>query len=132
MHVKIEPTGCKLRKGRIKVRADFYLDPTDARYNERHIQVPAEQKWIDVPFLCHLFYVDDDATDKDILDQAEMYAKRAYAQWEKSKPIEMPSNMMVKPLELTPERLAKCKAKLAHLQETAPERTDIKIIMEKL
>lgn len=37
---RIEPTGISVRKGRVQLRFCFYLNPTDARYEEHHIQVP--------------------------------------------------------------------------------------------
>ena len=43
-YYKLEPSGCTLRRGYIKVRFDFYLNPEDARYNERLITVPVFPK----------------------------------------------------------------------------------------
>lgn len=40
MIARLEPTGISVRKGKVQLRLSFYLDPTDARYEEHHIQVP--------------------------------------------------------------------------------------------
>lgn len=37
---KIETTGISVRKGKVQLRLCFYLNPTDVRYDEHHIQVP--------------------------------------------------------------------------------------------
>ena len=36
-YIKIEPTGCGIFKGWIKVKLCFYLEPTDPRYSEYYI-----------------------------------------------------------------------------------------------
>lgn len=119
MYVKINPTGCKIRRNRIKVRADFYLDPTDSRYDEHYVQVPKDENdykdwvknlptdingrpivpdpsdwfggypglriWVNNPFLCHFFYIDDYDTQADIVDKATVYMEEAYDQWKEGK-----------------------------------------------
>lgn len=59
-YAKIERSGCEVRKGNVRVRLDFYLEPGDPRFNERH----------DTPFHSHFVYLPPDATDEDI--QAQM------------------------------------------------------------
>lgn len=35
--VAVNKSGCEVRKGNVKVRLDFFLDPTDPRYDERYL-----------------------------------------------------------------------------------------------
>jgi len=91
----IEPTGCVVRKGKVQLRFSFYLEPSDARYGEHHIQVPiipeggypgevdAEgspvnqgdynnwieslpKQWQNNPFHNHFVYVDANVMDDEI------------------------------------------------------------------
>lgn len=39
-NVKVEPSGCHIHKGKVQVRFSFYLEPSDARYSEHHVQRP--------------------------------------------------------------------------------------------
>lgn len=92
---KIEPTGCTVRKGKVQLKFSFYLEPSDPRYEEHHIQVPIipeggypgevgadgspvdqdaynawieslPKEWQDNPFHNHFIYVDPDITEAEI------------------------------------------------------------------
>ena len=39
MYAKIEGSGCDIRKGKVQIRIAMYLEPGDARYDERHVHV---------------------------------------------------------------------------------------------
>ncbi len=126
MFAKINPTGCEERKGLVKVRIDFYLDPADARYSERHIQVVdissnkylkgytgkvndavAYQKWLDTlpkvwqdnPFHCHFIQVAPDATDASILSLAKEHLVNFYEAWSGGQAIQTGWKNKVQPVE---------------------------------
>ena len=40
MKAEIETTGCSVRRGAVQLRISLYLDPSDPRYDEHHVQVP--------------------------------------------------------------------------------------------
>ena len=40
MIIKVNPSGCSERKGMVKVRIDMFLEPGEARYDERYYQWP--------------------------------------------------------------------------------------------
>lgn len=57
---RIEPTGISVRKGKVQIRFCFYLDLTDARYDEHHVQVSV------IPDEGYLGEVDDRGRPIDI------------------------------------------------------------------
>lgn len=68
---KIEPTGCCVRKGKVQLRFSFYLESTDPRYEEHHVQVlDAEDiptgEWRNNPFHNHFVYVNADVCDDEV------------------------------------------------------------------
>ena len=151
MYVKVEPSGCCVRKGMVQVRFSFYLKPTDARYDEHHIQVPVipeegypgevdaegrpvdmdayddwieslPKKWQNNPFHNHFIYVEPDATDKEILDIGEAFLDESYDDWSHNKKPK-PKNKPVKyPESVDDKRQKACEAKVKHLKETILER----------
>ena len=106
----IEPTGCCVRKGKVQLRFSFYLEPSDPRYKEHHIQVPiippegyqgevdAEgipvdqvhfnnwieslpKKWQNNPFHNHFVYVDADTPDAEIKQLMTEALEEFYGVW---------------------------------------------------
>jgi len=107
-YAKLEPTGCGIHKGRIKLRLDFFLSPDDPNYDKHYVYVPvipkegyhgkiaedgssANQKnydawleslphvWQNTPFHSHFIYPDKDASDADIKAEIERCLKYLYA-----------------------------------------------------
>lgn len=106
--VRIEPTGCVIKRGLIQVRYDFYLEPDDYNYDLMWIDEPIippgtiwpsakatdEEKktfydWIDTlptqrvnaAFHGYLAYFPPDVTDQEIKDTGETLLHEAYAKW---------------------------------------------------
>lgn len=146
MIVKVEPTGCCERKGMVQVRICMYLEPTDARYDEHHVQLPVippegyqgkvdetgspvdiddYNHWIDGlpkvwqnnPFHNHFIYVEPDTPDEEIMDKAEAFSKEAYAKWSKNEAPHVVNPPLRKPL-VDSARLASCEVKVQHLKDT--------------
>jgi len=109
-YAKIEPTGCGEFHGNVKVRLAFYLEPGDARYDERHYLVPIippegyqgkltlmgmptsqadydawleslPKKWVLAPFHNHFIYCDPDITEQEIQDIASFHLPNFYRAW---------------------------------------------------
>jgi len=112
MYFKINHTGCNERKGLVEIRYDLYLDPSDHKYSEHHIQVPVipaggytgkvdvmgqplNQKdydkwfatlprvWQNNPFCCHFMQFEPEITDEEIIVAGEKFLKMAYENWQK-------------------------------------------------
>lgn len=110
MYAKIEPSGCGEHHGNVKIRLDFYLDPTDVRYEERHTLVPVippegypgkvdeegipinqadydtwlvslPHIWQLAPFHSHFIYADPDVTDAEIQKIANFHLVNFYQAW---------------------------------------------------
>jgi len=79
-YAKLEPTGCGIHKGRIKLRLDFFLNPDDPNYG----------KYPDIPFHSHFIYPGKDASDADIKTEIEKCLNYFYAFhqhcWDEDKP----------------------------------------------
>ena len=113
---KIEPTGCAVRKGKVQLRFSFYLEPGDARYEERHVQVPIipeggypgevddegtpldqehynswleslPKQWQDNPFHNHFVYVDADTPDAEIKQLMAETLEEFHGIWAKGEEI---------------------------------------------
>lgn len=113
---RIEPTGISVRKGKVQLRFCFYLNPTDVRYDEHHIQVPiipAEgysgevdergnpanpedynnwleslpKKWQNNPFHNHFVRVSPDATDGEIRKLMRDSLAEFYSIWSRGEDI---------------------------------------------
>lgn len=151
MLVKVEESGCCVRKGMVQVRFGFYLEPADARYEEHHIQVPiippegypgevdAEgnptdwetynawleslpKKWQNNPFHNHFIYVEPDITDGEIMDIGEAFLKESYGKWSHNE-TPNPKNKPVKFLEfVNSKRLKACEVRVKHLKSNPMER----------
>lgn len=150
MKVKVEPTGCCERKGLVQIRFCFYLEPSDARYNERHIHVPIRPPegyqgevdaegsavdikdynewrkgwpkiWQNTPFHNHFIYIDPGVTDEEIMDIGEELLKEVYADWSSNK-TPNPKNKRVVLPDRTNSRIEACKTKVQHLKGTLLER----------
>jgi len=107
-YAKLEPTGCGIHKGRIKLRLDFFLNPDDPNYDKHHIYVPVipeegylgkvevdgsptNQKdyevWLDSlphiwrnnPFHSHFIYPDKNASNTDVKAEMERVLNYFYA-----------------------------------------------------
>ncbi len=147
MRVKIEPSGLAISKGLVQIQFAFYLEPSESRYEEHHVQVPIippegypgerdaidsisydiwleslPKKWQNNPFHKHFIYVEPDLTDKEILDIGEVCLSEAFNDWSHNRRPN-PKNKPVKFLEsVDNKRLKACKEKVKHLKETALER----------
>lgn len=113
---RIEPTGISVRKGKVQIRFCFYLDPTDARYDEYHVQVPVipeegysgkmdekgnpidpedfnrwieslPKKWQNNPFHNHFVRVSPDTTDREIRELMRDSLAEFYGIWSKGEDI---------------------------------------------
>lgn len=94
---KINKSGCGERHGNVQVRIDFYLEPTDPRYNDTYIDVPVlndkgeptskTKKQLN-PFHSHFMYFSPDVTEAEILKEAEYHLPNFYTafqnEWDKS------------------------------------------------
>lgn len=84
---KIEPTGCEVRKGKIKLRISLFLEPTDPRYEEHHIQVPI------IPPEGYPEYTGElDAQGNPVDEEDYLQYWRGYNQWLESLPKEWQNN----------------------------------------
>ncbi len=97
-YAKINKSGCVERHGNVQVRIDFYLEPTDPRYNDTYIDVPVLDKKGEPtgktkkqlnPFHSHFIYFSPEATEAEILKEAEYHLPNFYTafqnQWDKYK-----------------------------------------------
>lgn len=107
---KIEPSGCCEFHGNVQARLAFYLEPDDARYDERHYLMPIipltgypgevdargspinqadydawieslPKKWILAPFHNHFLYLPPDVTEDIIIAKANFHLPNFYAAW---------------------------------------------------
>ena len=110
MFVRIEPSGCCERKGKVQIRLAMYLESGDYGYEKHHVYLPdlsfSEYKgeldekgvpidtkeydtWLNSlpkveknnPFHNHFIYVDPDTSELEIFDLAEAYLHEAYIKW---------------------------------------------------
>lgn len=153
MYVKIEPTGTLEKKGVVQIRLAFYLDPGDYGYETHHVTVPNMegqeykgemkdgvpvdpkdyQKWIDGlptvtqnnPFHNHFIQVDENATEKDIMDKAEVLCKEAYEAWKKDQVPMIKNPTVVYPAQVTSQKKAALDSKVTELTSTEIIRTGI-------
>jgi len=113
---KIEPTGCAVHKGKVQLRLSFYLEPSDPRYEEHHVQVPIipeggypgevnagglpvdqdaydnwleslPKEWRDNPFHNHFVFVDADVTDAEIKQLLAESLEEFYGIWARGEDI---------------------------------------------
>jgi len=151
MLVKVEPSGCCVRKGMVQVRFSFYLEPGDARYYEHYIQLPIippegypgavdefgypldlvlyndwlgslPTQWQNNPFHNHFVYVEPDATDKEIIDIGEAFLQEAYSKWSSVKKLDLKNQPVNFPSVVDSQRLAACESKVQHLKNNIMER----------
>jgi hypothetical protein len=140
MYLRVEPSGCAERSGKVQIRFCFYLEPGDYGYGKHHKQVPKipaagypsvkkiqgdtawlsslPKVWQTNPFHNHFIYVEADTTDEEILDIGQTYLVDAYAQWQQDK-IPVLHN---KPLKEAYSNPAAVSAKLNHLKKVKLER----------
>ena len=150
MIVKVEPTGCCVRKGMAQVRFCMYLEPGDYGYDKHHVQLPVipeegypgkvdemgspidiedYNKWLDGlpkewqnnPFHNHFIYVEPDTTDEEILDIGEAFLGEAYKKWCAGSFPDLKNKPHAKPV-IDASRLAACETKVHHLKQSTPER----------
>jgi hypothetical protein len=123
MYVKVEPSGCCVRKGMVQVRFCMYLEPTDYGYERHHIEVsvipengypgkvdergnPIDQKdydtWLDSlpkiwqnnPFHNHFIQVEPETADKEILDIAGAFLHEAGIKWSTDAKLDLVNNAL--------------------------------------
>ena len=84
MYAVINKSGCEERKGNVKVRLDFFLEPDDPRYNDTYIPIidPETEKPIGkyqlVPFHSHFIHLDPDFTEEDIKAEMDFHLPNFY------------------------------------------------------
>ncbi len=135
----------------VQVRFSFYLKPTDARYDEHHIQVPiippggypgevdtegspTDQEhydnwleslpriWQTNPFHNHFIYVEPDTTDDEIMDVGEAFLQEAYIKWAREEKLDLKNPPIKYPESVNEERRQAIETKVKHLKETILER----------
>lgn len=81
MIIKFNPTGTHVHKDRLKIRLDFYPDPTDKTYAQQYVDevvwdeekqetVPTGAKQLN-PCLCHFLIIDTDITAQKLTDKIQ-------------------------------------------------------------
>ncbi|MCJ7669573.1 MAG: polymer-forming cytoskeletal protein [Dehalococcoidia bacterium] len=68
----IEKSGCIERKGNVRLRLDFFLEPDDPRYKDTLIQGKA------TPFHSHFIYLAPDFTDEDVKAEIDFHLPNFY------------------------------------------------------
>jgi hypothetical protein len=141
MYAKIEPSGVCVRKGTVQVRICFYLEPTDARYSEHHVQVPdvvnypytgnptdnaaltawlnsIPKIWQNNPFHNHFIYVAADAKENDIKQAMKDRLKEFGDIWSSGKDITKEYKEKVKFVKGSEDavNLAACETKVSELK----------------
>lgn len=113
---KIEKTGISVRNGKVQIRFSFYLEPSEAKYEEHHVQVPDlshevypgkidefgnpvdmedYNKWLDGlpkiwqnnPFHNHFIRVSSGTTDSEITKLMQDSLNEFYGIWSGDKDI---------------------------------------------
>ncbi len=146
---KINKSGCSERHGNVQVRIDFFLEPTDPRYNDTYIDIPVLDKKGEPtgktkkqlnPFHSHFLYFPPDVTEAEILKEAEYHLPNFYTafqnEWDKSpggmrhgwatekriRPIRKDKTLSSKDYESV--RLS-CEAKITELTEASTSVNDL-------
>lgn len=148
---RIEPTGISVRNGKVQIRFSFYLDPTDARYEEHHVEVPiipAEgypgevdeegtpvdpedynkwieglpKKWQNNPFHNHFVRVSPDVTDEDVIKLLKDSLDEFYGIWSKGEDIvKVWKPKPETPGDMSPENIERCEVKALDIANRASE-----------
>jgi hypothetical protein len=144
MYYKINPTGCSEKKGMVQVRYDLYLDPTDERYAEHHIQIPVippggypgqmngpvpadpvaykawldglPKEWQDNPFCCHFCQFDPTVKDKDLEDFGTAILLKAYDKWKIDKLNEVKNDPIAFPSTVDDKRKSDCEKRITEIK----------------
>ena len=125
MYVKIEPSGCNVRKGMVEIRFCMYLDPTDYGYDKKYIQTEAHPG-LNTPFHNHFIQVEPDTKEKEIMDIAEAFLHEAYAKWAQELDLDLKNKDL--PFKfpdantIDKERLDKCAARVEEIKLITTER----------
>lgn len=138
---KIEPTGCIERKGKVRLRFSYYLEPNDARYEEHRIYAPIipesgipeglkddaysawldslPHEWRDNPFHNHFTHFDADTPDAKIKQVMEDTLETFYGAWSKGEKLSRvaPINRAIP----KPEEAKKSKGKVRDIVKRATE-----------
>lgn len=114
--VKVDPTGCRERRGVVQIPLSMYLNKGDYGYDKHYVQVPVmppegytgeigeagspvdtrhHQDWLDSlpkiwqlnPFHNHFIYVEPEVSDEEIMAQMQFHLPNFYAAWCARKPI---------------------------------------------
>jgi|APSaa5957512622_1039677.scaffolds.fasta_scaffold52895_2 hypothetical protein len=112
MHVSVEPSGCCENNGLVQVRLCMYLDVGDYGYERHSVEGGVN------PFHNHFIFVSPDATDTDIMDQAEAFARVAFEKWKADHPIIINN----KRPEFGKFSKSKCNARVKKLKNSKPRR----------
>ncbi|KKL83936.1 hypothetical protein LCGC14_1969750 [marine sediment metagenome] len=136
MYVKIEPSGCRERKGLVQVRFAMYLDPSDYGYDVHHVQVPERALteaelddpglaalvplvWQTNPLHNHFIYVEPSTPDSQIMDIGVAFLHEAYTKWASDEKLDLKNPPFEFPATFDSGALA---AKVQSLKVTKLER----------
>lgn len=83
-YAKLNKSGCEERKGNVKIRLDFFLEPSDPRYNDTYLPIidpetgsPTDEYQI-VPFHSHFVHFSPDVTIEDIKVEIDFHLSNFY------------------------------------------------------
>lgn len=139
MYSEINKSGCAERKGLVRIRFDFFLEPKDHNYSKTYAEVtifpeegypgevdglgdPVDEKeykdWRknlptirqNNPFCCHFMYFEPEVTDEEILKSGQDSLKMAYGNWKKES-----LHLNINPIAFhsdNDEKIEKCKNRL--------------------
>ena len=137
MYVKVEPSGCEVRKGMVKILFRFYLELGDYGYEKHYVQVPerdlteaeradlklakkVKRVWQNCPFHNHKIYIEPNTTDEEIIQLGKALLLEAYAKWVSGITPNIENKPHTPPV-ITSARIEACEAKVKHLKETPLE-----------
>lgn len=135
MYYKIEKSGCCVRKGMVRVRYDFFLDPDDYGYDKCYVDVPLLPNkipemskeefslWVEKlpkvkqlnPFHSHFIYFEPTVTDKDLDKIGDERLKESFNHWKDDKKIKI-KNTPISPVIIDSDRLLLCDNRLASIE----------------
>lgn len=84
MYARLNKSGCEERKGNVKVRLDFYLEPTDPRYNDTYLPIRDPEtgeptgEYRVVPFHSHFVHLNPSVTVEDIKAEIDFHLSNFY------------------------------------------------------
>jgi len=137
MYVKVEPSGCCIRKGMVQIRLCMYLEPTDYGYEKHHVEIYARELtqeeldnpaladlvpkvWQNNPFHNHFIYVDPTVTNTEILNIARSFLNEAYTKWASNTKVDFISPPFKTPT-INTARLTACENKMQSIKTIVSE-----------